>query len=250
MNRTIPILALDVPAPEDALELVSQLGDRCGFYKVGNELFTAAGPGMVHELRARGADVFLDLKFHDIPNTVAGGIRSAARMGARLVTVHATGGEAMLRAAVDAANDASGGRCGVLAVTVLTSLSAEDVARAWGRHDGQDLQIANEVLRLAEAAAAAGAHGVVCSGLEAPRVRERFGDALAVLVPGVRAASAATQDQSRVVTPEQAAAAGARYVVVGRMVTAAPDRVAAMDAVTLALAPGLARPVAGVEVVS
>lgn len=222
---TIPIIALDVPTAEDALELVAQLGDRCRFYKIGNELFTAAGPGIVRELRAQGCDVFLDLKFHDIPNTVAGGVRNAAALGARLVTVHATGGLPMLRAAVQAA----GNSCGVLAVTVLTSLASTDVAQAWGR-EARDLDMRNEVLRLADLSMTAGVHGVVCSGHEAGLVRDRFAGQLAVLVPGVRAVAGAADDQSRVVTPEEAAAAGARYIVVGRMVTAASDRRGTMDA--------------------
>ena len=221
--RAIPIIALDVPTTDAALTLVDRLGERCRFYKIGNELFTAAGPHVVSEVRARGCDVFLDLKFHDIPNTVAGGVRNAARLGARLVTVHATGGAAMLRAAADAASDS----CGVLAVTVLTSLAAQEIAAAWGRHEPIDLSA--EVLRLASDSAAAGVHGVVCSGHEAAAIHARFGD-LAILVPGVRASGAATQDQARVVTPRAAADAGARYIVVGRMVTAAADPPAAMDA--------------------
>ncbi len=228
MTRTTaptPIVALDVSTAAAALALVDELGDACGFYKVGNELFTAAGPDIVRQIRARGRDVFLDLKFHDIPNTVAGGVRNAAVLGARLVTVHAAGGKAMLEAAVKAA----GGECGILAVTVLTSLEAADVAAAWGRDARLDLAV--EVERLARVAAAAGSHGVVCGGREAAGIMARFGSALAVLVPGVRGAGAATQDQSRVVTPAEAAAAGARYVVVGRMVTAAPDRAAAFAGV-------------------
>ncbi len=169
--------------------------------------------------------MFLDLKFHDIPNTVAGGVRNAAKLGASLVTVHASGGAAMLRAAADAARDAGGG-CRVLAVTVLTSLSGEAVAEAWGRDAGLDVEA--EVLRLADAAAAAGVDGVVCGGSEARAVSERFGDRLSILVPGVRAAGSGSQDQARVVTPREAAAAGARYVVVGRMVTGAADRRQAM----------------------
>jgi orotidine-5'-phosphate decarboxylase len=225
-----PIVALDVPSAKDALALVDELAERCRFYKVGNELFTAEGPSVVERLRARGCDVFLDLKFHDIPNTVAGGVRNAAKMGARLVTVHASGGAAMLQAAVAAGGEA----CGVLAVTVLTSLDATDVATAWGRTD--PLSLSSEVMRLAEASATAGTHGIVCSGREAAAVRDRFGTRLAVLVPGVRQAAGATHDQARVVTPREAADAGARYVVVGRMVTAAPDRCAAMDAVRRELA--------------
>jgi orotidine-5'-phosphate decarboxylase len=228
--RTIPIVPLDVPTAADALELVARLGDLCRFYKVGNELFTAAGPGIVREVRAQGCDVFLDLKYHDIPNTVAGGVRSAVALGARLVTVHASGGRAMLEAAVEAA----GTSCGVLAVTVLTSLTDAEVSTAWGRTD--DLRIRDEVLRLADLGAAAGVHGVVCSGHEAAMVRSRFGDRLAILVPGIRAASGATQDQARVVTPKSAAEAGARYAIIGRMVTAAPDPRTAMESVLQELA--------------
>ena len=225
---TTPIIALDVPTAPAALSLVTELGDACRFYKVGNELFTAAGPSVVAAIREQGSEVFLDLKFHDIPNTVAGGVRNAAKLGASLVTVHASGGSAMLRAAADAARDA-GGNCRVLAVTVLTSLSAEAVAGAWGR--SPNLDVRSEVLRLADLAAEAGAHGVVCGGGEARALSERFGDRLSILVPGVRAAGGATQDQARVVTPHEASEAGARYIVVGRMVTAALDRRQAMQAV-------------------
>jgi orotidine-5'-phosphate decarboxylase len=225
-----PIVPLDVRTAAEALELVDHLGDRCSFYKVGNELFTAEGPTMVRALRERGRDVFLDLKFHDIPNTVAGGVRNAAQLGARLVTVHATGGRRMLEAAVRAAE---GTPCGVLAVTVLTSLDAAEIGDAWGR---EGVDVGSEVLRLSGVAADAGAHGVVCSGREARAVVDRFGDRLAVLVPGVRAAGGPTQDQARVVTPGEAKAAGARYVIIGRMVTASPDRRAAMDAVLRELA--------------
>ncbi|HEV8217157.1 MAG TPA: orotidine-5'-phosphate decarboxylase [Gemmatimonadaceae bacterium] len=220
----VPIIALDVPSSDKALALVAELSDACRFYKIGNELFTSVGPDIVRRVRDGGADVFLDLKLHDIPNTVAGGVRAAAAMGARLVTVHATGGLAMLRAATEA----GGADCGVLAVTVLTSLTAEEIAQSWGR---ASVDVGDEVLRLAELAAEAGAHGIVCSGREARSVSQRFGADLAVLVPGVRASGGAVQDQARVVTPREAAAAGATYVVVGRMVTAAPDRVTAMAAV-------------------
>ena len=220
----IPIVALDVPSLEEALALVDELGEGCRFYKVGSELFTAAGSAVVRALRDRGVDVFLDLKFHDIPNTVAGAVRSAAAMGARLVTVHAAGGEAMLRAAVTAAGDPSA--CGILAVTVLTSLSAAQLGTVWGRSDPPS--VSDEVLRLAGLARDAGAHGVVCSGSEAAAVKSRYGSTLATLVPGIRLAGGAAHDQARVVTPAEAAAAGARYIVVGRAVTAAPDRAAAM----------------------
>ena len=231
------IIALDVPTAADAVALVDRLGPACGFYKVGLELFTAAGPAVVETLRARDLDVFLDLKLHDIPNTVAAAARSAARLGVRLLTVHASGGAAMVRAAVEAFGATGGG--GVLAVTVLTSLDGPTVGAAWGRGV---VDVPTEVLRLADGAAEAGAHGIVCAGSEAGAVRTRHGDALATLVPGVRLAGDAVGDQRRVVTPAQAAQAGARYVVLGRTVTAAADPAAALmrAAGELTLAAGIA----------
>ena len=220
----IPIIALDVPTSEAALSIVERLGDDCRFYKIGNELFTACGPQVVRDVLARGAEVFLDLKFHDIPNTVAGAVRNAASLGARLVTVHAIGGAAMLRAAVEAAGSAQ--RCAVLAVTVLTSLTDAEVGTLWGR--GTQLRLSDEVLRLAELARDAGAAGVVCSGREARSVKDRFGSSLAVLIPGIRLPGGATHDQSRTSTPSEAAASGADYVVVGRAVTASQDPRAAL----------------------
>ena len=221
---TIPIIALDVPSASDALRVVESLGERCRFYKIGSELFTAAGPDVVTRVRATGSDVFLDLKLHDIPNTVRGAARSAAAVGARLLTVHAAGGRAMIEAAVEGGGEA----LGVLAVTVLTSFDQNSLGEAIGR---PAVVVADEVLRLAGVAAEAKAHGVVCSGAEAGRIRDRFGDRLAVLVPGIRLAGGAAHDQRRVVTPGEAAGAGARYIVVGRAVTAAPDPQAAMDAI-------------------
>lgn len=232
------IVALDYPDAARAMQMVDCLRGECRFFKVGHELFTAAGTRVVERILAAGADVFLDLKFHDIPNTVRGGVRSAASLGARLVTVHGVGGRAMLEAAVEGAREgapAGGSACGVLAVTVLTSLSAAAVAESWGR---DDVDVAVEVLRLADVASAAGAHGVVCSGEEAARVRQRHGPALATLVPGIRPAGVAAHDQARVVTPEAAAAAGARYLVIGRAVTGAGDPAAAMAAINRALGAG------------
>jgi orotidine-5'-phosphate decarboxylase len=225
-SRVTPIVALDVPDARSADRLVDELGDLCGFYKIGSELFTAAGPGIVQSVRGRGASVFLDLKFHDIPNTVRGAVRSAAELGADLVTVHVAGGRAMLSAAAEAA--AENGGCQVLGVTVLTSLDARDAGLAWGRnvHD-----MRAEVMRLAQVAAEAGLHGIVCSGAEAAAVRAEFGDRLATLVPGIRLAGGDHQDQSRVVTPRAAAEAGARYIVLGRTVTAARSPRQAMEAV-------------------
>jgi len=221
-----PIVALDFSDASTALALVDELGEGCRFYKIGGELFTACGPSIVREVRERGADVFLDLKFHDIPNTVSGAVRRAAAMGVRLLTVHAAGGPSMLRAAATAAGGSS--QCAVLAVTVLTSLDASQLGTAWGR---VVTDVPAEVLRLSGIARDAGAHGVVCSGQEAAAVRERYGDALALLVPGVRLAGGAVHDQKRVVTPAQAVAAGARYLVVGRAVTQAADPAVALSRV-------------------
>jgi orotidine-5'-phosphate decarboxylase len=227
-EASIPIVALDVATSEAALAMVRRLGDRCRFYKVGSELFTAVGPSIVSVVRDEGADVFLDLKFHDIPNTVAGAVRSAAGLGVRLLTVHVSGGSAMLAAAQRAAEE-SGARIGILAVTVLTSLDGQGLAEAWGR--GGELSVESEVLRLAGLAATAGLHGIVCSGAEVAGVRARFGDRLAPLVPGIRLAGGATHDQQRVMTPAAAQAAGARYLVLGRAVTSAADPAEAMSGV-------------------
>ena len=228
MTATTPraraIVALDTPTLAKALVLVDSLGPACDFYKVGSELFTAAGPGAVAALRERGCDVFLDLKFHDIPNTVRGAVRNASRTGAALVTVHATGGSDMLRAAVDEAGD----RCGVLAVTVLTSLDGRALSQSWGRPVSA---VGDEVLRLAEMARSAGAHGIVCAASEAAAVRAAHGEALRLLVPGIRLEGAAVQDQVRTATPAEAVVAGATYLVLGRAVTAADDPRAVMHRV-------------------
>ena len=215
-RRPIPIVALDFPRADLALAMVDRLGDACKFYKVGGELFTAAGPQVVQALRALGKDVFLDLKLHDIPNTVKGAARSAAGIGAKLLTVHATGGREMLEAAVEGAGD----KCGVLGVTILTSIDAAMLRTAWGR---KSLEVYGEVLRLAGECADAGAHGVVCSGLEAQKIGAKYGDKLKLLVPGIRPAGGKMDDQKRTVTAAEAASAGANYIVLGRMITEAKD---------------------------
>ncbi|HEY0779206.1 MAG TPA: orotidine-5'-phosphate decarboxylase [Gemmatirosa sp.] len=223
------IVALDRPSLAEALALVDQLGDACQFYKVGLELFTAVGPAAVEAVRDRGADVFLDLKLHDIPATVRGAARRAAALGVRLLTVHASGGTAMVQAAVEGGGGA--GQCGILAVTVLTSLDAAALGAAWGR---EGVRIEADVERLAGLAAAAGAHGVVCAGTEVAAVRDAW-PGLVPLVPGLRMPGDASHDQARVVTPAAAVAAGARYLVLGRAVTAAPDPRAAMARVRTSL---------------
>jgi orotidine-5'-phosphate decarboxylase len=213
----IPIVALDVANAGTALQMVDELRSLCSFFKIGSELYSAEGPSVVRAVQAKGADVFLDLKFHDIPNTVRGAVRSAAGLGVRLLTVHAVGGRPMMEAAVAGVRDVAA-ECGVLAVTILTSLDRSLLGSVWGR-PVDDVEV--EVLRLAEVAAESGVHGVVCSGQEAAGVRARLGERIVTLVPGVRLTGGDHQDQARVVTPGQAARAGARYIVIGRAVTGA-----------------------------
>jgi orotidine-5'-phosphate decarboxylase len=227
----VPIVALDVPSADQARSLVDRLPE-ADFFKVGLQLFVAAGPGLVRELTEGGRRVFLDLKYHDIPNTVAGAVRSAAELGVELLTVHAAGGAAMLRAAAEAAAR-SPAPPRVLAVTVLTSLGDVELAHAWGR-DGVDAGA--EAARLATLAREAGADGVVCSVHEVPAIRARAGYDLTVLTPGIRLAGDAAGDQARVASPAAAAAAGADYVVLGRTVTAAREPAAAYEHVLRELA--------------
>jgi orotidine-5'-phosphate decarboxylase len=221
---TTPIVALDVPTADEALRIVETLGERCRFYKIGVELFTAAGPSIVSRLIDGGNDVFLDLKLHDIPNTVRGAARSAAALGVRLLTVHAIGGAAMIEGAVEGA----GPKLGILGVTVLTSFDDASLASATGR---PGVSAREEVERLAVITAEAKAHGIVCSGAEAGAMHARFGERLALLVPGIRMSGGSSHDQKRVVTPGIAAGAGARYIILGRAVTGAADPRAVMDAV-------------------
>jgi orotidine-5'-phosphate decarboxylase len=216
-GRECLIVALDVADAEKARALVRELGDSVGFYKVGKELFTAAGPSVVRDLVADGKRVFLDLKFHDIPNTVAGAVRTASALGVSLLTVHASGGSRMLRAAADAAAQ-TGARPIVLAVTVLTSLVSEDLEEV-GVSGGVEAQ----VIRLAGLAIRAGCGGIVASAQEAAHLRSSYGSAFTLVTPGIRPAGGIAADQARVVTPEDAIRAGANYLVVGRPISAADN---------------------------
>ncbi len=229
-------VALDTPDPDRARALARALAGRVGGFKVGLEAFSSCGPALVGDIRSEGLPVFLDLKLHDIPNTVAGAAAAAARLGISFLTVHALGGSEMVRRAVESSAEAAA-RAGssaptVLAVTVLTS------------HDDPSLEIlgirgpsAAAVLRLAGIARDAGAGGVVCSPLEVARVREAF-PAGTLVVPGVRPSGAAADDQARVATPESAVRAGADRIVVGRPITRAADPVAAADAIAAEIARG------------
>lgn len=213
-------VALDGMGLDDATILVDRLGPECRWVKVGLELYTRAGPAAVKRFTDRDKRVFLDLKLHDIPNTVASAVRAAADHGADLLTIHASGGATMVGAAREATQE-SGMSLRILAVTVLTSMDENGLAAAWGL--GHTPSIADEVVRLAEQATEAGAHGLVCSVLEAGLLRTRLGSDPLLVTPGIRLAGDATNDQARVATPAQAARAGADLLVVGRTITQAAD---------------------------
>ena len=218
------IVALDFPSATPALALVDRLSGLCQWYKVGLELYLAEGNAIVRQLRQRGHSVFLDLKLHDIPNTVAGAVRSAASTGAGMLTVHAAGGPAMLQAAAEAAA-AQSNPPQLLAVTVLTSMDQAQLA-AIGVHASP----ADQVLRLAETASHSGISGFVSSAEEVSAMRRRF-PAATLVIPGIRPAGAAVGDQKRVATPAAALAAGASYLVIGRPITQAPDPAAAAQSI-------------------
>jgi orotidine-5'-phosphate decarboxylase len=219
------IVALDVSTAAAAQKIVAAVGDSALTYKVGMQLYTAEGPQVVRDLVASGRLVFLDLKYHDIPNTVAAAVEEAAQLGVSMLTVHAAGGSRMLRAAVDAAR-ATNPALLVLGVTVLTSLDENDVEQIGFRGTVRD-----EVLRLSALALANGCQGIVTSAREASAVRAELGDDFAIVTPGVRPAGTGHGDQMRVVTPAEAIAAGASYIVVGRPITQAADPAAEARAI-------------------
>lgn len=218
------IVALDVPDSQQALQMVERLDGIIQWFKVGLELFVSEGNSVVEAIRNRGYSVFLDLKLHDIPNTVAGAIRSASRAGAGMLTVHAGGGPAMMAAAVDAAAGLDSAPT-LLAVTVLTSLDATQL-QAVGVMDAP----AEQVLRLARTGWDSGVRGFVSSAQEVAAMRRAFPDATLV-IPGIRPAGTAVGDQKRVATPAAAMEAGADYLVIGRPITKAPDPAAAAAAI-------------------
>lgn len=224
------ILALDVPDLEAGRALLDRVAGRVGQVKVGLELFTACGPAAVEAVRSRGLEVFLDLKLHDIPATVAGAVRSARSLGVSMLTVHACGGSEMLARACEEA----GGEIRVLGVTLLTSLGPEDLAPV--AIAGTPEQV---VLARARLAAEAGCGGVVCSPREVCAVREAIGGGPAIVTPGIRPAGAAAQDQKRAATPASAIRDGADYLVVGRPIAKADDPGSAADAIVADIAGAL-----------
>jgi orotidine-5'-phosphate decarboxylase len=217
------IVALDVSTTAAARKIVAAVGDSAHAYKVGMQLYTAEGPSIVRELVGSGRRVFLDLKYHDIPNTVGAAVREAAQLGVSMLTVHASGGGKMLRAAVEAAQKPG---LLVLAVTVLTSLDDVELGKIGLR--GGALE---QVLRLAALALSNGCKGVVASALEAAALREEFGRDFTIVTPGVRPAGSGPNDQARVVTPAEAISAGASHIVVGRPITEASDPAAEARAI-------------------
>ena len=218
------IVALDYSSAKAALELTERLAGQCRWFKVGLELYVAAGPAIVEMLAGRGYSVFLDLKLHDIPNTVAGAVKTVARAGASLLTVHAGGGEAMLRAAAEAASGPDAPR--LLAVTVLTSMDDAQL-KAIGVHRSP----AHQVELLAKMGLDAGIHGFVCSPLEVASLRQITGPEGVLVTPGIRPADGTAGDQKRIATPTEALVQGANYLVVGRPITQAANPGQAAEAI-------------------
>ncbi len=227
-NKRI-IVALDVPEMAAAIALAARLDPKACRVKVGKELFTAAGPAVVAALHERGFEVFLDLKYHDIPNTVAGACRAAARLGVWMLNVHASGGGAMMRAAREAVAGVARPPF-VIGVTLLTSLADADMASVGFSGSARD-----NVVRLARLARASGLDGVVCSAQEVTALREATGDDFVLVTPGIRLAADALGDQARVVTPPEAVRLGAHYLVIGRPITASPDPAATLEAIRISL---------------
>jgi orotidine-5'-phosphate decarboxylase len=219
------IVALDVSSAAAAQKIVAAVGDSVSCYKVGMQLYTAEGPQVVGDLLASGRRVFLDLKYHDIPSTVAAAVREAAGLGVSMLTVHASGGGKMMRAATEAARSRNATLM-VLGVTVLTSLDDSDLDKL-GVHG----RVQDQVLRLAALALADGCHGVVASAQEASALRSELEGDFAIVTPGVRPAGAKPDDQARVVTPAEAMAAGATHIVLGRPITGAADPAAEARAI-------------------
>jgi len=227
------VVALDFPSAEPALELAARLSPQLCRLKVGKELFTRSGPQLVEQLQGMGFEIFLDLKFHDIPNTVAGAVRAAADLGVWMVNVHAAGGRRMMEAAASALQGRAN-RPFLIAVTVLTSMTGEDL-----RELGYSETPAERVLRLAALTADSGLDGVVCSAMEASDLRNARGEGFTLVTPGIRLAGDSADDQRRVVTPADAMALGSDYLVIGRSITGAQDPLAALRQVHAELGLGV-----------
>ncbi|MBV8206719.1 MAG: orotidine-5'-phosphate decarboxylase [Acidobacteria bacterium] len=219
------IVALDFPDGAEARRVAAAVGQEAGWLKIGKQLFTAEGPAVVRELAQAGHEIFFDLKYHDIPATVAGAVRAAAALGVGMITVHASGGPAMLQAAVDAAQRAEVPPM-IAAVTVLTSHTDAELQQT-----GVAGRVLDQALRLASLARAAGCGAIVCSAHEAAEIRRELGAGFAIVTPGIRPAGSVADDQARVVTPAEAIRMGATYLVVGRPITGAANPAAAARAI-------------------
>ena len=216
------IVALDLPTAEQAIALAEQVAPAVGAFKIGKELFTAVGPDIVRRIRATGASVFLDLKFHDIPNTVAKAVASAVRLDVQMLTIHTSGGSEMMRAAEESAQKTAA-QAGlnaplVLGVTVLTSSDANTLAEI-----GCEPNPGKQVERLAKLAVASGLRGLVCSPLEIAQLRQILPASVQLVTPGIRTGAEKADDQKRTLTPREAMDAGASWLVIGRPITAAPN---------------------------
>ncbi len=224
------IVALDVPTASEAVALARQVAPFVGAFKVGKELFVSAGPDIVRTLRATGASVFLDLKFHDIPNTVAKAVAAATRLDVQILTVHCSGGSAMMKAALRSANETAAemGRPAplILGVTVLTSMDSAALAELGG-----ETRVEIQVERLAKLAAESGLTGLVCSPLELQRLKPLLPAGMQFVTPGIRTGAEKADDQKRTLSPREAMEAGSTYLVIGRPIYAAPDPAAAAQAI-------------------
>lgn len=225
------IVALDVPTIPEMLKVVDELGDSISFYKVGLEIYTAEGPAVVRQLKDRGKRVFLDLKLHDIPRTVANAVTAAARHGVDLLTIHSVGGRTMIGAAREAARAAGAAGPKLLAITTLTSLDQSDLTDIGVLRD-----LETHTLALGGFAVRAGADGLVCSPLEVAAMRQQVGAETLLVTPGVRPSGGEMGDQKRVATPSAASRDGATHLVIGRPIVQAPDRKAAAEAILAELA--------------
>ncbi|MDQ5949143.1 MAG: orotidine-5-phosphate decarboxylase [Patescibacteria group bacterium] len=219
------IVAMDVPSRKDAISLAKKLDPSLCRLKVGMELFTAAGPAVVEDLRNLGFDIFLDLKYHDIPDTVAGAIRSAAGLGVWMANIHCLGGRKIMEAAANAVPREV--RLLIIGVTILTSMKVTDL-REVGIDDDESSDPTFPMVRLAQLAKQSGLDGVVCSGQEAAAIRKATDDSFTLVTPGIRLPDGNKNDQARIVTPEMAIQSGASHLVVGRPITGAADPVAAL----------------------
>jgi orotidine-5'-phosphate decarboxylase len=229
------IVALDLPEAEAALQLASRLAPVVGAFKIGSELFTSAGPDIVRRIRATGAAVFLDLKFHDIPNTVAKAVAAATRLDVQMLTIHTSGGADMMHAAEESALDTAHALgCNpplVLGVTVLTSMDDQNLGEA-----GVSAKVGQQVERLASLAAKSGLRGLVCSPLEITALRKILPASIQLVIPGIRTGAEKADDQKRTLSPKEAMMAGASWLVIGRPIYAAPNPRASAEAILASLA--------------